>query len=320
MSQDTSTTEVAQARPSDGTAPAATGGGAASPWDSLVPPAADEEAEAQQAYQDPAVEQAAAELEEMPEWLGTRWRDLPQESMPEVWRWLRGWVDWLVEAHRVPGEEIPPCWFRHQDIVEELWGAANAEAQAWEATTPTMTPMTAWHFHLRMMRDRLKGKAKECVAGGKHVPAHSFRAGWGPSVLAVDENDWVAHLAEIIDTQPAPVDEGVKLWRMCAVDTQGEVITSQALDVGQVPQQAAVSISGPARRGADTEGNVLLGATVSTGGAGVDRTWWESSADGGLSWDKAVTSEVDRTAEVGPDEQHEQSETEQFETGEDDQA
>lgn len=52
----------------------------------------------------------------------------------------------------------------------------------------------------------------------------------------------------------------------------------------------------------------------------MDRTWWESSADGGLSWDKAVTSEVDRTAEVGPDEQHEQSETEQFETGEDDQA
>lgn len=271
-----------------------------SAWDALIPPATEEETEAAPAaYADASVESAAAELEDVPEWLGSRWRDLPQEDMPQVWRWLRGWVDWLVEAHSIPADEIPPCWFRHQDIVEELWAAANAEYQAWEATTPTMTPMTAWHFHLRMMRDRLNGKAKECVGQGSHVPGHSFRPGVGPSVLAVDEADWGAHLGEITDAQPVPVADGQpgRLWRMCAVDGHGEVVVSEAIDVGPVGRQGSVTITAPARRGMDTEGAVLLGATVRAGAGEVERTWWESSQDGGVSWEKVVVSEVDRTAQ-----------------------
>lgn len=149
---------------------------AGSAWDTLVPPAADDEVKGvKEPYQDPSVESAAEAMLDVPEWLGSRWRDLPQESMPEVWRWLRGWVDWVVEAHMIPVDEIPPCWFRHQEIVEELWAAANAETQAWEATSPTMVPMTAWHFHLRMMRDRLNGMAKECVGSGQHVAPHSVK-------------------------------------------------------------------------------------------------------------------------------------------------
>ncbi|ROZ61635.1 hypothetical protein EDL96_12830 [Kocuria soli] len=307
MSEDTRTSDPTEATP------------AVSAWDTLVPPAADDVTEAEQKlYQDPTVEAAAAELDDVPEWLGTRWRELPQESMPEVWRWLRGWVDWLVEAHSIPASEIPPCWYRHQDIVEELWAAANAEEQAWEATTPTMTPMTAWHFHLRMMRDRLNGKAKECVGNREHVPAHSFRPGWGASVLAVDEGDWAAHLSEITDAQPAPAQDGqpMLLWRMCATDSEGEVITSDAIDVGPVTQQGNISISAPVRRGMDTEGGVLLGATVSPGAAAIGRTWWESSADGGMNWDRAVTSEVDRSVA----EEEDGDEQESSEDGEDEQA
>lgn len=283
-------------------------------WSGLIPPAAeDESGAAPRAYEDSAVQEASAELDDVPEWLGSRWRDLPQESMPQVWRWLRGWVDWLVEAHCISVDEIPPCWFRHQDIVEELWGAANAEYQAWEATTPTMTPMTAWHFHLRMMRDRLNGRAKECVGQGSHVPAHSFRPGVGPSVLAVDEADWAAHLAEITDAQPAEVEAGQmpRLWRMCAVDDRGEVVVSDATDVSAVQGQGSVTITAPVRRGMDSEGAVLLGATVSTGSREVERTWWESSTDGGASWDKAVTSEVTRAPEQEQAEESEQGEDEQ---------
>lgn len=289
-------------------------GSAGSAWDELIPPAVDEEAEAEaNPYSDAAVEAAEAEAEDVPGWLGTKWRDLPQESMPQVWRWLRGWVDWLVEAHSVGADEVPPCWFRHQDIVEELWAAANAEYQAWEATTPTMTPMTAWHFHLRMMRDRLNGKAKECVGQGSHVPVRSFRPGVGPAVLAVDEADWAAHLAEITDAQPAGIEAGQRprLWRMCAVDDLGELVVSDATDVSAEQPQGPVTITVPVRRGMDSEGAVLLGATVSTGAREVERTWWESSTDGGASWDKAVTSEVVRAPEQDEAEESEQGEDEQ---------
>lgn len=286
-----------------------------SPWDALVPPAAEEEAAP--TYLDRTVEETALELDEVPEWLGIRWRELPQESMPLVWRWLREWVDWLVEAHRIPNDEVPPCWYRHQDIVEELWAAANAEVQAWEATTPTMTPMTAWQFHLRMMRDRLNGKAKECVATQQHVEKHSFRPGWTASALVVDEHDWAAHLAEITDTQPAPVPRSgiTSMWRMCAVDSTGEITTSDALLLEPTMQREVACIVGPARRGADAEGSALLGATVCAGEAAIERTWWEFSDDG-LTWQRVVTSEVDRTTvEENTDVGHEQ-----VQCGEDEQA
>lgn len=291
MSEDNATSEAEQVTSS------------VSAWDTLVPPAAEEDTAA--AYVDSAVEAVEAEFEDVPEWLGTRWRDLPQESMSEVWQWLRGWVDWVVEAHSIPASEIPPCWFRHQNIIEELWAAANAEQQAWEATGATMTPMTTWHFHLRMMRDRLQGKAQECVAGQKHVPPHSFRAGWGAGVLAVDETDWAQHLLEITDTQSAALeaDGPTLLWRMCAATEGGEVISSDAVDVAAVAPVGEVIVSAPVRRGMDPDGDMLLGATVVPGSAVVERTWWESSADGGLSWDKAVASEVDRTPEDESDDE-----------------
>lgn len=287
---------------------------AGSLWDTLSPPAEVDAEEAEEMYEDPAVTEAAADAEDVPEWLGTRWRELFEESMPEVWTWLRGWVDWLVEAHRIPADEIPPCWFRHGEIVEELWAAANAEAQAWEATTATMTPMTAWHFHLRMMRDRLAGKAKECVGKQSHVPQRSYRPGWGPGALVVDEGDWAAHMAEIRDTQPVAVSstQTVALWRMCAVDEAGQIVSSEAVEVGPVARLAPVTVSTPARRGTDTAGSVLLGSTVVTGTAGISRTWWESSPDGGVSWEKVTTSEVERaiaqTADQdGPDDNDEQA-------------
>ena len=270
-------------------------------WDTLsaAEPVEMPEDEAQQ-YEDAAVNEAEADMGDVPPWLATRWRDLPEESMGEIWAWLRGWVDWLVVAHRIPQDEIPACWFRHQDIVEELWAAAGAEAQAWEATTPTMMPMTAWHFHLRMMRDRLKGRAKECVANKGHVPARSYVPGWGPGTLPVDEADWAAHLAEVRDLQPvdAEPEDGIAMWRMCATDESGTVVHSDAVEVGTAARLSPVRILDAARLGTTSEGSILLGATVEAGGGSIGSTWWESSVDGGSTWETAPGSEVRR----GPDE------------------
>lgn len=289
LGHDTTTTEPSPAE-------LGAAGASGSLWDSLTPPAPAEEDSAREAYEDSAVSAAAEGLEDVPEWLGARWRDLPEESMPQVWTWLRGWVDWLVEAHRIPADEIPPCWYRHPEIVEELWAAANAEAQAWEATTATMMPMTAWHFHLRMMRDRLNGKAKSCAAKKTHVPERTWTPGWAPGALQVDEGDWAGHLAEVRDVQPVEVAAGkdAALWRMCAVGDAGAVVSSEGVEVSPASQLVPVSVSDPARRGTDMDGNVLLAAVVQAPAGAVTRTWWESSSDGGQSWGKVTTSEVDR--------------------------
>ncbi|KAA9394170.1 hypothetical protein FCK90_08625 [Kocuria coralli] len=267
-------------------------------WETLAPPADVDQQTGPAAYEDSAVSDVTEELADVPQWLGTRWRDLPEESMGEVWTWLRGWVDWLVETHRIPVDEIPACWYRHPEIVEELWAAANAEAQAWEATTPTMTPMTAWHFHLGMMRDRLAGKAKACVAKNAHVPTRSYRPGVGAAVLPIDEADWAGHLAEIRDTQPVSVSstQPAARWRMCAVDVDEQVLSSEPVDVASTSPSMPSTVTAAVRRGTDTAGDVLLTATAIVGaGGGVTATWWEFSTDGGTTWEKVITSEVDRS-------------------------
>lgn len=279
---------------------------ASSLFDSLGPPAdvsdAKETSQGKTPYQDPGVTAAVAEFEDVPEFLGTRWRELPEENMPQVWAWLRGWVDWLVATHKIPTTEVPPCWFRHSDIVEELWAAANAETQAWEATTATMTPMTAWLFHLEMMRGRLNGRAQQCVAGKEHVPAKSYVATHAPAVLQVDEADWEAHLAEIRDTQPVAVDVDTPAasWRMCAVDEQGTVTTSEGIEVGPAVRLVPVTVDDPRITGRDQDGNVQLAARVQSLAGCVSRTWWESSTDG-VRWDRIPTSEVQRGADDDDD-------------------
>ena len=149
------------------------------------------------------------------------------------------------------------------------------------------------------MRDRLKGRAKECVANKGHVPARSYVPGWGPGTLPVDEADWAAHLAEVRDLQPvdAEPEDGIAMWRMCATDESGTVVRSEAVEIGTAARLSPVTILDPARRGTSSEGSILLGATVEAGGGSIGSTWWESSVDGGSTWETAPGSEVRRSPE-----------------------
>ncbi|WP_270242087.1 hypothetical protein [Kocuria marina] len=274
---------------------------AASMWDDLSPASEVSVEEMQhapqrEAYVDPAVAQAQAE-DEWPSWLGARWRDVPEESRAEAWTWLRSWVDWLVRVHHVSQDRIPRCWYRHSDVVEELWAAANAEAQAWESTGPTMTPMTTWHFHLQMMLDRLVGRAQQCVASKHHVEAPTYVEGRAAHALEVDEADWAAHMATVVDMQPVVISAGAPSasWRMCAVDVDGQVYSSTPVTVGPSEALVVPTVRDPKLAGTDEEGNALLVSSVVAGTGRIRETWWETSGDGS-EWEAVVTSRVNRQA------------------------
>src|SRR5699024_11597452 len=73
-------------------------------------------------YLDPGIaEELAGEM--VPVWFGTRWRDIPVEDQPYAWNGLRQWVDWLVKEYRLPTAVVPPCWYRHTDVVAEVYAA-----------------------------------------------------------------------------------------------------------------------------------------------------------------------------------------------------
>lgn len=53
-------------------------------------------------------------------------RTLNATDAERLWADLRDWVEWLVERYSLDHRTVPPCWFLHGALVDELtalWGA-----------------------------------------------------------------------------------------------------------------------------------------------------------------------------------------------------
>lgn len=123
-------------------------------------------------YVDPSL-MGLMEETRYPEWLGMRWREIPVELQQEAWVGLRRWVDWLIAEFKINKAVIPPCWFRHSEIVAELHAAMNLEYKAWEEGAPTVNPMWMWLPQLQAMIARLRvfnGELGDCLKGEHREP------------------------------------------------------------------------------------------------------------------------------------------------------
>lgn len=53
-------------------------------------------------------------------------RTLDAATAAATWQELRRWVDWLVTRYALDHKVVPPCWYLHGAVVDELtalWGA-----------------------------------------------------------------------------------------------------------------------------------------------------------------------------------------------------
>lgn len=187
-------------------------------------------------WQDPAV--AAAMSAGPPQWLGTRWREIPPEEQREALVGLRRWVDWLVAEFDLNRQIVPACWFRHSNIVAELHAAMNMEYKVWEEGAPTANPMMMWlpHFQAAAGRLRLMVENIQCSEHG-HVEKP-------PAVLDYDDDLWretvyTRHVEREID-RPATGEEP-RFVRAVVVNADGEL-----LDTSEVAKVAAVHGTGEA--------------------------------------------------------------------------
>ncbi|GFZ85386.1 hypothetical protein [Nesterenkonia alkaliphila] len=120
-----------------------------------------------------------------PNWLGTRWSEIDPEDQSEAWIELRRFTDWLVNEYRIPKTVIPACWYRHSQIVAELYAALNLEYKVWEEAAPSVNPMMMWLPHLQAMIGRLRTVMENMPECGKGN--HSELK---PMVLDYDETLW----------------------------------------------------------------------------------------------------------------------------------
>jgi len=108
------------------------------------------------------------------------WRTLPDSEAPQVWTDLGAWVSWFIHRYNLPARKIPPCWFKHGALVEELSALHTAWLVSYDSLDAGFGPI-GWHERLAVAIPRLATWYNgECHNGHTELPnsAEAVAPGW----------------------------------------------------------------------------------------------------------------------------------------------
>ena len=125
-----------------------------------------------------------------------RWRDLDRVSAPQAWKTLAGWVSWFVATYRLKTSVVPDCWWRHTELVAELYALQKAELASYTPTDPGFGPL-GFHERLPLAIERLRLGTRTIGCVGLQVHRET-----SPRLLPTDEPDFLAWTAESHQTVP----------------------------------------------------------------------------------------------------------------------
>ncbi|WP_068273598.1 hypothetical protein [Aldersonia kunmingensis] len=142
-------------------------------------------------------------------WSRYAWRYLDREQARELWGELTDWVGWLRARYQL-GHTIPPCWYRHAVMVEELTALMAAHHAAYTTSSdghdPPRDTLAAWHRHWHWpLVDRfpaLSNTSRCSDTGCGHTARNPVTLDGLPEFLAAD-----------LDTRPEPALPQPKRYR-----------------------------------------------------------------------------------------------------------
>lgn len=110
-----------------------------------------------------------------------RWRDMDPEQAERAWRALGAWVRWFVATYQLTTSVVPECWWRHPEIVAELYALQKAELASYATDDPGFGPL-AFHERLPHAVERLRIHTR--TAGCVGLQAHKEPA---PRILTTED-------------------------------------------------------------------------------------------------------------------------------------
>ena len=146
----------------------------------------------------PVDSSALRDRSEEPEQPGTiPWDLLSANDYRSALEGLGSWLEWLVPTYRIPPSVVPPCWFLHNGVIEEL-------GHLWTGWQVTRHPESGigmvgleWDNH----RERVVGRLRELVAtAGCNGTNHSVKP-WPQ--LNRDDRLWDANLQTEVNVRTA---------------------------------------------------------------------------------------------------------------------
>ena len=111
-------------------------------------------------------------------------------SAPKAWKELSRWVSWFVVTYRLTTSVVPDCWWRHPELVAELYALQKAELASYTQTDPGFGPL-GFHERLPLAIERLRLETRTigCVGLQVHRETH-------PRQLPTDDPEFLAWTAE----------------------------------------------------------------------------------------------------------------------------
>lgn len=119
-----------------------------------------------------------------------RWRDLDGVSAPKAWRALSGWVSWFVATYRLTTSVVADCWWRHPELVAELYALQKAELASFTPADPGFGPI-GFHERLPLAIERLRVETRTIGCVG--LQAHRETS---PRMLPTDAPEFLAWTSE----------------------------------------------------------------------------------------------------------------------------
>ena len=130
------------------------------------------------------------------------WRQMDARAAAAAWVELDVWVRWLARRYSLDHRDVPPCWFAHGHLVEELSALRTAHRASFDPAASAMAPVE-WHQVLAAARTRLQiWSSRTGCRQGEHRPD-------APPAWAVEPpgasyaNDFAIHVGEDLDARDA---------------------------------------------------------------------------------------------------------------------
>lgn len=122
------------------------------------------------------------------------WAALPPNRADAEWRSLRRWVEEFAARFSIDSRTIPPCWYRHNAMVEALSALRDHETASYEHAAGKdagVAFIRATTDIAHFLRDHAARTG--CNASG-HRPDMTSRT-------ATDEEDWQSFVDDDINTR-----------------------------------------------------------------------------------------------------------------------
>ena len=133
----------------------------------------------------------------------THWPSLLPDDARQAWADLRDWVEALVDRFALETRVVPPCWYRHNTLVEALSALRDHERICF---APSASPTAAvdWFRALREIEHRLsEACARTQCSVNEHRPDP-------PRTWQTDQAQWQTFVeADVRDRQQQSAAESL---------------------------------------------------------------------------------------------------------------